>query len=735
MQNLNQAQKEAVTHAEGPILILAGAGTGKTKVLIERIVYIINSYLADPKQILAVTFTNKAALEMKNRITTAIGDHAHNIWSGTFHGIANKILRRHPEIVGLQSDFTIIDSDDQLHLIKQITSELNIDNKQFPAKSYLYKISGFKDKALKPEDLKNSDTDLAYLPNLLKVYSNYQQRLITLNGADFGDLLLHNLTIFKTNEQLLSYYQDKFRYILVDEYQDTNGAQYQWLLKLADKYKNICAVGDDDQSIYSWRGAQIANILKFEEDFANTKIVKLECNYRSTGYILEAASHLIKNNHKRHNKTLWTTNPKGSKIKLLSYIDDKDEAVNIATIIELIHKQQQIKLSNIAILVRAGYQTRAFEEVFIQKSLPYRIIGGLRFYERKEIKDAIAYLRITANPSDDLALERIINLPRRGVGKVTLSNLFEKGKNEQSSLYTAIKRSIESATLKGKTKTALTELTDNIDRWQQLIVNQNVTEIAKEILEQSGYLAMWQNEKTPDAKGRIENIKEFINSLEEFTDLKTFLEHVSLVSSNDNKTEQQNDMINIMTIHSAKGLEFNTIFIPGLEEGIFPSGKAIEGKDGLEEERRLLYVAMTRAKKNLYLTFAHNRVIYGSFQASIVSRFLKELPQETIEADFKTELGTESHKSYNYYQKTPYKSSFFVNSCNSAKIKPEAKQLANKTKPITNDFLNKRIFHQKFGYGKVIEIQGRKLTIHFEKTGTKTIMKNFIQIIPNPIYK
>ena len=715
MTELNTNQQQAVTYKEGPLLILAGAGTGKTRVLTERIVYIINSYMADTWQILAVTFTNKAASEMKGRIAASIGDQVNNIWVGTFHSIAGRILRRHPEIVGLKSDFTIIDSDDQLRLIKQITADFNIDNKEFPAKNYLYKISAFKDRGLKADDLKNSDLDNSnyYLPKLTEIYHAYQKRLISLNSVDFDDLLLHNLTIFNQSNQTLEYYQNKFHYILVDEYQDTNNAQYQWLLKLSAKYQNLCAVGDDDQSIYSWRGAQIANILRFEKDFKNTKIVKLECNYRSSGNILQAASTLIKHNKQRHDKTLWTEGEQGSKVKLFSFIDDRSEANNIAYIIQKLLSDKNIKLADIAILVRAGYQTRNFEESFIQNSLPYRIVGGLRFYERKEIKDAIAYLRVIANNNDDLALERIINLPKRGVGKVTFDNLLTRGKNENTSLYKAIKRSVADGVLRGKTKQSLKILTDDIEKWQQEISNQNLGEFVSTVLEQSGYLNMLNNDKTPEALGRRENIKEFINSLEEFTDLKTFLEHVSLVSSKE-ENDLGKDMVNIMTVHSAKGLEFDTVFIPGLEEGVFPSARSIEERDGLEEERRLLYVAMTRAKNDLYLTFANNRVVFGSLQPGIRSRFLEELPEENLETN-----------SENSYRKKTYhnQNNFFVNSSYKSGYN---KQKENDFQSEC-DFLNKRIFHQKFGYGKVIDSQGEKLTVDFEKTGTKTIIKSFVQ--------
>lgn len=692
--SLNPTQKAAVLHNDSPLLVLAGAGTGKTKVLTEKIIYLINSYLVSSREILAVTFTNKAAGEMKHRIANSIGDESHNIWMGTFHSIATKILKRHPEIVGLKPDFTIIDSDDCLRLIKQISADLDIDPKEFPVKNYQYQIERLKDKALMPEDL--SPQHINNLPRFLEVYQNYQNRLRFLNAADFGDLLLYNLKIFDRSEATLEYYQNKFRYILVDEYQDTNNAQYQWLLKLAAKHQSICAVGDDDQSIYSWRGAQIANILRFEQDFANTKIIRLEQNYRSTANILKAASHLIHHNKHRHGKTLWTEKSSGDKIRLLSFLSDRNEAESIAYLIKDF-SQQQTKLNNIAILVRAGYQTRCFEEAFMNNSLPYRIVGGLKFYERREIKDAIAYLRIVYNSADDLALTRIINLPKRGIGEAGLSNLINQARSQNLSLFLSLK----SADLKGKSKLALNDLVNNLEKWQNIVTTTPLANLAGQILEESGYIKMWHNEKTPDAAARIENIEEFINSLNEFSSLAEFLEHVSLVAGDEVKN-QQNDMVNIMTVHSAKGLEFDTVFIPGLEEGVFPSSRSIQERNGLEEERRLLYVAITRAQKSLYLTWAQNRFVFGSMQSCLPSPFLKELPEEILEN--------------NYYDNFAYGSANSNHRTTTETPKP------------TNSLLNKRVFHQKFGYGKVIEIEGEKLKISFEKSDVKTVMKNFVEV-------
>jgi DNA helicase-2/ATP-dependent DNA helicase PcrA len=750
MNNLNLVQKEAVLHQGSPLLILAGAGTGKTRVLTERIIYLINSYLANPYQILAVTFTNKAASEMKHRISSQIGDLAQNIWMGTFHSIATKILKRHPEIVGLKSDFTIIDSDDSLRLVKQICADLNIDSKEFPPKNYQYKIERLKDKALLPEDLSDSNYDL---PKFLEVYNNYQNRLQSLNCADFGDLLLYNLKIFSKSPEVLQYYQNKFQHILVDEYQDTNNCQYRWLLQLAGNQQNICAVGDDDQSIYSWRGAEIANILRFEKDFLNTKIIRLEQNYRSRPNILKTASHLIQHNQHRHSKTLWTDSNEGGKIKLLSFISDRMEAGGIADLILDLQRKEKINLNQIAILVRAGYQTRSFEEIFMSNALPYRIIGGLKFYDRKEIKDAIAYLRIVQNFADDLALERIINLPKRGLGQTGLEKLINKARDEKCSLFEAIKRitlndyrlprrivdaprnedvnsySAESLTsslrgaegdaaihnfdlknniLKGKSKQAIAEFVTNVEKWQNLVLTTNLTDLTKQILEDSGYIAMWQDEKTPDAAARIENLQEFISSLVGFGSLAEFLDHVSLVSGDekiDRNQEMVKEMVNIMTVHSAKGLEFEVVFIPGLEEGVFPSSRAINERNGIEEERRLLYVAITRAKKFLYLSFAQNRFNFGQMQANLPSPFLQELPKDTVDCN---------------------QIDFFEN--HKANITNFDLEKNNHKKP-EETLLNKRVFHQKFGYGKVLEIDGEKLKIKFEKSDIKTLMKDFVSLV------
>lgn len=706
LSKLNPEQQESVKATEGPLLVLAGAGTGKTSVLTSRIIHIVNSFLASPMQILAVTFTNKAAGEMKNRIGQVIGDQVNNLWMGTFHSIGARILRRHPEVVGLKSDFTIINDDDQVRLLKQIIADLNIDSKSYPAKFYLNKISTLKDKLVFPEDIRdNMDTNL---PKLADVYSIYQSRLKSMNAADFGDLLAHNITIFNSNPDTLAYYQDKFRYILVDEYQDTNDSQYQWLIKLSSSHQNICCVGDDDQSIYSWRGANIANILRFEKDFKNAKIIRLEQNYRSTSTILKAANDVISNNKERHGKKLWTNSDFGDRIKLICTADDRMESSSIAGIIKNLIDLGKYLPNEVAVLVRAGYQTRPFEEAFISSNITYRVIGGMKFYERMEIRDSISYLRICANLDDDLALLRIINTPKRGIGNTTISNLIKEGNDKNCSLFKAILSAIEGKIIKGKTAEALQELTTKISSFNKLIYHEKLSELAKRIIEEFGYTNIYKLENSVESQGRLENISEFISSLSDFANVTEFLEYVSLVEAKDEKNLE--NAVNIMTIHGAKGLEFDLVFIPGLEDGIFPSNRSIEERNGLEEERRLMYVAMTRAKKQLILSYALNRYVYGNFQSQTPSRFLKEIPDVNLE---KQNLAG----GWMGFKSTPGFSSSYLNQ----ELQP--KQNSDEYS------IGKRIFHQKFGYGTVISSEGSKITINFEKTGTKTIMKTFITAI------
>ncbi len=763
LQSLNESQNQAVSTTEGPLLVLAGAGTGKTKVLTSRIIHILESGLAMPNEILAVTFTNKAAAEMKKRIGEAIGDQVNYLWVGTFHSICAKILRRHSEVVGLRSDFTIIDDDDQNRLLKQILNDLNIDPKQFPTKVYLAKISRLKDSG------KTSiNFDDVNLPKLREVFQNYQQRLKAMNSTDFGDLLTLNIEIFKNSPEILAQFQNQFRYVLVDEYQDTNDAQYQWLLKLSQLYCNICCVGDDDQSIYSWRGANIANILRFEKDFNDAKIIRLEQNYRSTSRILKTAHSVISNNKERHGKTLWTNLGEGEKIKVFSFYDDRTEASRIAINIKNTILTNAVKASQVAVLVRAGYQTRQFEEAFMQNALPYRVIGGMKFYERLEIRDSIAYLRICSNFDDDLALLRIVNVPKRGIGEAGLASLQDKAKQNKTSLFEAIKNSVADGSLKGKSRESLTNLINSLEKFHAFIGSKTLMDLAKSLLEEVGYLSMWRIENTLESQGRVENIEEFVQSLGDFSNITEFLEYVSLVEARDDKNLQ--DAINIMTIHGAKGLEFDMVFLPGLEEGIFPSSKSVEQKNGLEEERRLMYVAITRAKKKLIMSFAKSRYIFGDMQNSLPSRFLKELPENEI--DFE-EVGFAGRNSYQKIsddeddfvqddfsqnsQKTFYKNNYssakssknfgevqprkFVNNLSSFASKSASNPVQNNANLVAkstgssstgssvfgNDALiGARVFHQKFGYGKIENADGNRLTISFEKTGIKTVIKDFV---------
>ncbi len=725
LENLNNPQREAVEHTEGPVLVLAGAGTGKTKVLTSRIIHIVNTFKASPHQILAVTFTNKAAAEMKKRMGEAIGDQVNNIWVGTFHSIAARILRRHPEVVGLTSDFTIIDDDDQTRLLKQILADLNIDPKQFPAKSYLNRISRLKDKGVTVQSVDSAGFEVS-LPKLKDVYEIYQSRLKAMNATDFGDLLTHNLTLFSKAPEVLAYYQERFRYLLVDEYQDTNNVQYQWLLRLADAHKNLCCVGDDDQSIYSWRGANIANILRFEKEFSGAKVIRLEQNYRSTSRILKAADSVISNNKERHGKTLWTEAGEGEKVKLLTFGDDRTEARTIAQMSKNTISANKFKAAQIAVLVRAGYQTRAFEEAFIQHSIPYKVIGGMKFYERLEIRDAIAYLRICANTNDDLALSRIINVPKRGAGDAAIASLYEKSKQEGISFFSAIKKSLEENSLKGKARDALKLLVEQIEKTNAKIGTTTLGELAKTLLSEVGYIGMWKSENTLESQGRLENIDEFISSLADFSNMTEFLEYVSLIEAREDKNLVE--AITIMTVHAAKGLEFDLVFVPGLEDGLFPSGKSIEERNGIEEERRLMYVAITRAKKELILSHAKSRFVFGDFQMQMPSRFLKELPIADINAeevfsgaDFSYMRRSDSFSSQ---PKSSYASGFYSGGGYLA-----SQQVKKPTSPAAKSedgISGKRVFHQKFGYGKVINVDGNKLEIAFEKTGNKTVMKDFV---------
>jgi len=700
LETLNDSQRQAVEATEGPVLVLAGAGTGKTKVLITRLTHILASGLAYPSQILAVTFTNKAAHEMKERIMALTGRASEGIWLGTFHALAVRILRNHAELVGLKANFTILDADDQQRLIKQILESDLLDDRKNPPRLVLSIISRWKDRGLLPDRV--SQEEARHQSLILSVYRRYQERLLTLNAVDFGDLLLHCLTLFTKHPDVLAKYQHQFHYILVDEYQDTNVAQYLWLRLLSQDRKNICCVGDDDQSIYGWRGAEIGNILKFEKDFPGAKIIRLEQNYRSTRHILGAASGLIAKNEGRLGKSLWTERDGGEKVIVRGSWDSEEEARTIGEDIEALHRKG-LFLSSIAILVRAGFQTREFEERFLMLGIPYRVIGGPRFYERMEIRDALAYLRLVCQSDDGLAFERIINTPRRGIGNTTIQMIHTFARNAGISLPQAARELCDTDELKGAARTAIRAFFANLDRWRNLLPHHPHVELAKIILDESGYTTMWMNDKSADAPGRLENLKELVGALEEFDSLPGFLEHVSLVMDNAGKT--QGDMVTIMTLHSAKGLEFDTVFLSGWEEGLFPHPRTLEesGNKGLEEERRLAYVGITRAQRQVTVTFSLNRRMHQGRQFSLPSRFISELPEEhVITINLNRDMANPQYPR----EKTISHDSYAKNS---------------------NFSRGDRVFHQKFGYGRVIDIAGDRLEVDFDHSDVKKIIASFVQ--------
>jgi DNA helicase-2/ATP-dependent DNA helicase PcrA len=679
LDGLNPEQRLAVETTEGPVLVLAGAGTGKTRVLTTRIAHILASGLAFPSQILAVTFTNKAAREMKNRVGILVGEAVEGMpWLGTFHSIGVKLLRRHAELAGLKSGFTILDTDDQVRLMKQLIQAEGLDDKRWAPRTFAGMVDGWKNKGLSPKEIPEGDARSFANGKARELYKTYQERLATLNACDFGDLLLHPIRIFREHHDVLAEYHRKFRYILVDEYQDTNTAQYMWLRLIAQRPAssrnpstpaggganagaplssslrgegkgegqrqpgqardsspvNICCVGDDDQSIYGWRGAEVDNILRFEKDFPGATVIRLERNYRSTQHILATASHLIAHNEGRLGKTLFTDrpNPEDSKVFVHAAWDSEEEARAVGDTIEQAQRNGHA-LNDMAILVRASFQTREFEDRFITLGLNYRVIGGLRFYERMEIRDALAYLRVVAQGADDLAFERIVNVPKRGLGESTIAQIHATARALHIPMLEAAAKLAESDELKPKPRAGLREVAANFARWQELLETKPHTELAEIILEESGYTEMWKNDRSAEAPGRLENLKELIRSMEEYESLRGFLEHVALVM--DAEQNAGTDAVNIMTLHSAKGLEFETVFLPGWEEGLFPHQRALDegGRAGLEEERRLAYVGLTRAKKNLHLWFVSNRRIHGLWQSTIPSRFLDELPDAHVEVD------------------------------------------------------------------------------------------------------
>jgi len=748
LDSLNNEQRKAVEEINGPVLMLAGAGTGKTRALITRIIHILNLGKANPNEILAVTFTNKAAREMKNRIQTNVGDLIEGMtWVGTFHSICVKMLRTNAELVGLKSNFTIIDTDDQLRLLKQLIQAENIDEKRWPPRMLAHIIDNWKNRALRPDNIPNIEASL-FNERGEELYGFYQQRLKTLNAVDFGDLLLHMVTILQNNNDILARYQKRFKYILVDEYQDTNVAQYLWLRLLASSHQNICCVGDDDQSIYGWRGAEVGNILKFENDFKNSCVIRLEQNYRSTEHILGAASHLINGNKERLGKTLWTAQEGGNKVKLIGHWDGDEEARWIGDEIESAElgnsSKEPVSPENMAILVRASHQMRAFEDRFMTIGLPYRVIGGPRFYERAEIRDAMAYFRAAVSRDDGLALQRIVNKPKRGIGEKAQQKLNIEARERNISLLDAARSLCEKNSLTGRAQKELKILIGQLDHWHQMSLDQTINhiELAEIILEESGYTDMWRNEKTPEAPGRLENLKELVKALEQFENLHGFLEHVSLIM--DNETEDGALKVSIMTLHASKGLEFQHIYLPGWEDGLFPSQRSMDeqGRVGLEEERRLAYVGITRAEQLCTISFVANRRIFGQWQSALPSRFIDELPEEHVEiltppGLYGGSFGAAAPNISSFSENGEDNESDTYNSPGWRRMKNKSRTnetFGNDNKDIitidtttieTKD-LTKRIFHQKFGYGQVLSTDGDKLTILFEKAGEKKILAKYI---------
>jgi len=718
LTGLNDAQRRAVEAIDGPVLVLAGAGTGKTRVLTTRLAHILANRRAWPSQIVAVTFTNKAALEMRERLGRMIGESAEGLWLGTFHSIAARILRRHAEAVGLKPNFTILDADDQLRLVKQIAAAENIDDRRWPARALLGAIERWKDRGLVPDKVPAADRGEIANGRMIEIYRLYQDRLKALNAADFGDLLLHNLTLFSLRPEILADYQQRFRYILVDEYQDTNVAQYLWLRLLAQKHRNLCCVGDDDQSIYSWRGAEIGNILRFEKDFPGAAIIRLEQNYRSTPHILAAASALIARNEGRLGKTLWTEVNDGERVILRGLWDSEEEARWVGDEIESLQRKGE-PLSQVAILVRAGFQTREFEERFLTLGLAYRVIGGLRFYERQEIRDALAYLRLVHQPADDLAFERIINVPRRGIGSTTVQTLHALARSREMPLNEAAETLIGTDELKPAARRALGGFLSDLARWRGLTETLPHPELAAQLLDESGYTAMWQADKSPDAPGRLENLKELVAAMAEFENLGGFLDHVSLVM--ENTAETSTEMVSLMTLHGAKGLEFNNVFLPGWEEGLFPNQRAMDetGMKGLEEERRLAYVGLTRARCRAFVCYAANRRIHGQWTTTLPSRFIAELPEDHTETIAEPGLYP---RSGGMSESRVSNASFFGRRAEAPRLMPAA-QTPSKGGFTRGD----RIFHQKFGYGTVRAVEGGKLSISFEKAGDKMVMDSFVE--------
>ena len=731
---LNEPQKDAVFHNEGPMLVLAGAGTGKTGVLTTRLIRILMEKRALPGEILSVTFTNKAANEMKDRITNQIGNLSIGLkWLGTFHSIGAQILRFHPEKVDLESNFIILDTDDQIRLLKQIIKDENIDDKRWPAKQLLNLIDKWKNKGLYPEDISANDGDYYANGKGQKLYKIYQQRLKFFNASDFGDLILECIRLFENNPDILNTYQRRFKFILVDEYQDTNFSQHKLLKLISGEEKNICCVGDDDQSIYSWRGAEVSNILKFEKDFTNAKVIRLEENYRSTGHILSAASKLIENNESRLGKTLWTGSGEGEKVIIKSVWDGEEEARQITSELEKM-SLKNINLDEAAILVRASYQMREFEDRFISVGLPYKVIGGPRFYERKEIRDVNAYLRLAVRPEDSLALERVINTPKRGIGETSVKKIRDHSKINNLPMIESIKDLLLENIFKGKAQNSLEKLVNLINHWNQLIIEEDKVDIAEIIVEDSGYLEMLKNEKSVTSEGRIENIYELFRSLEPFENIRSYLEHISLVMEIDSNNAGKK--VSLMTLHAAKGLEFDYIFLPGWEEGVFPNQRAIDegGIESLEEERRLAYVGITRAKKKSSIFYAANRRIHNQWISSMPSRFVSELPEDNTETDLSNYSGEKElfrEQEFTDFDQSDYETPGWERAKYNSEVRViDHQETANKNLYNDSPFkLGSKVIHKKFGKGKILSIDGKKLTINFGESGTRKVMENFVEAL------
>ncbi|MBU3000554.1 UvrD-helicase domain-containing protein [Roseovarius nubinhibens] len=747
LDGLNPEQREAVERLDGPVLMLAGAGTGKTKALTSRIAHLLSTGSARPDEILAVTFTNKAAREMKHRVASHLGEAVEGMrWLGTFHSICVKLLRRHAELVGLKSNFTILDTDDQLRLLKQLVQAAGIDDKRWPARQLAGVIDQWKNRAWTPDRVPASEAS-AYDGKGVALYTLYQTRLRELNAVDFGDLLLHMVVIFQSHQDILDRYQRWFRYILVDEYQDTNVAQYLWLRLLASGHRNICCVGDDDQSIYGWRGAEVGNILRFEKDFPGAHVVRLEQNYRSTAHILAAASGVIAGNKGRLGKELWTEAEGGEKVRLIGHWDGEEEARWIGEEVESMQRgtrgMRPIGLDSMAILVRASHQMRAFEDRFLTIGMPYRVIGGPRFYERLEIRDAMAYFRLVVSPSDDLAFERVVNTPKRGLGDKAQQKIQMTARENGVPLLEGARILLEQKGLGGKGGAELGRFVENITRWGRMVGDEAIShiELAEMILDESGYTEMWQNDKTPEAPGRLENLKELVKALEQFENLQGFLEHVSLIM--DNEQEEAGEKVSIMTLHAAKGLEFPAVFLPGWEDGLFPSQRSMDesGLKGVEEERRLAYVGITRAEEICTISFAGNRRVFGQWQSQLPSRFIDELPEEHVEVLTPPGLygggygaagmGVTGDIESRVAAADGYNSPGWRRLQARASERPISQPRESKSSVIdmqanSSHTVGERVFHQKFGYGTISGIEGDKLEIAFEKAGVKKVVARFV---------